>query len=193
MSTWQALSIEARCAEIIRVHPETIGTATAIASALSTAYRERISRNAIIAYYHRHTDKLTSVPLSGANRGGGAERAKTQAVAKTATVAKLVIKRPSKLLVASGMHFSSPKPVKPAAIADPATTITVPVPVPLNRKLFELDSRDCRWPVSGDREHMLFCGHPTDLESPYCQCLKSIAAGAGSRAERTAVPRRYLA
>lgn len=194
MSKWQALSIDARCAEIIRVHPQTAGTAKAIAAALSRYHGETISRNAVVAYYYRHGAKLVSVPLSGIKPAMTPNTEKPEPK-KTPALPKLVIKRPSMLLVGSGMHFSSPKPVKPAAITAPVAAVTAPVPVPepFNRKLFELDSRECRWPVSGDREQMLFCGHPTELESPYCQCHKAISAGAGSRAERTAVPKRYLA
>jgi|GEM_PF-6663277 len=197
---WTDMTSAERCVAIAEVYPSTRGTGRTIAEALSSRFKVQITRSSVISMYARHADKLTAVPLSGKPRptSGG--------VSAPAKPAAKKIRRPSALMVASGMQFVSPKP-KPAPApkrvdqsvpvrraAQPALpeVASLSVPVPKNILLYQLNHCDCRWPVSGDREKTLFCAHPTRLESPYCDFHATLSVGEGSRAERSAVPARLM-
>ncbi|MCI9865538.1 hypothetical protein RHIZ_06230 [Rhizobium skierniewicense] len=198
---WRTLSAEARSAAIIEVHPTTIGTGAAIAAALSRKYAQIITRSSVISFYNRHPDMVASVPLSGRP---GRELAKVMADAakpsaprkpKPAPVEpRAKPKRPSALLAANGMAFAAPK-IKPApppvVTAEPVPSI--PVPSPLNLRLYELEPHHCHWPLKGERADMLFCANATHEGSSYCHYHTKKSVGIGSRAERGAVPRRLLA
>lgn len=43
------------------------------------------------------------------------------------------------------------------------------------KRLLELSSRECRWPVAEDRGGHLFCGHHTAENCSYCALHKAIS------------------
>lgn len=198
---WRTLSAEARSAAIIEVHPTTIGTGKAIADALSRKFGQIISRSSIISFYNRHPDMIASVPLTG-RPWREAAQVDGDAVKATAPPKRPAVpavprarpKRPSALLAANGMAFAAPKtkPV-PAPVITAEPVPSIPAPEPLNLRLYELETRHCRWPISGDRENMLFCANATHDGTSYCHSHHKASVGTGSRAERGAVPRRLLA
>ena len=57
---------------------------------------------------------------------------------------------------------------------------------PLNVTLLELDPHQCRWPVSGEREHTLFCGHVRLEAYSYCPAHQRLSVGPGTPSERRA-------
>ncbi|UXS01114.1 GcrA family cell cycle regulator [Agrobacterium tumefaciens] len=186
---WKGLSADERTAAIIKIHPTTTGTGAAIAAALSGKFRVTISRNAVISHYNRHAAKLVDVPLTGK------APAISEKVEKAREVAKARVKKPSGVLLRTGGHFAQPHKIAPApvkpVVVQPAAPLVVPEP--LNLKLFELGSNQCKWPVSGEREHTLFCGAVTRDQKSYCDCHHKMSVGLGSQAERNAVPRRIAA
>jgi GcrA cell cycle regulator len=189
-----------RCVAIVEIYPSTKGTGRTIAEALTARFKVQITRSSVISMYARHADKLKTVPLTGpskATAGGVTGKAKP---------AEKKIRRPSALMVASGMQFITPKP-KPAPKPKPVehavpvrravqpeahAVASLPVPVPKNLELYQLERCDCRWPVSGNREKTLFCARATRLETPYCDFHAALSVGTGSRAERSAVPARLM-
>lgn len=193
------MTIAERCGAIVEVYPSTKGTGKTIAEALSARFKSQITRSSVISMYARHADKLKAVPLTGRPTARISKPVPGEPAVKK-------IRRPSALMVASGMQFVSPKP-KPAPApkrvdqsvpvrraAQPALpeVASLSVPVPKNILLYQLNHCDCRRPVSGDREKTLFCAHPTRLEAPYCDFHATLSVGEGSRAERSAVPARLM-
>ncbi|MEH3111525.1 MAG: hypothetical protein PGN22_15640 [Agrobacterium cavarae] len=199
---WTDMTSAERCVAIVEIYPTTKGTGRTIAEALTARFKVQITRSSVISMYARHADKLKMVPLTGPSK---ATAGNVPAKAKSA---EKKIRRPSALMVASGMQFITPKP-KPAPapkrvdqsvpvrravqpVVSEVLSSPVTVPVPKNRELYQLERCDCRWPVSGDRENTLFCAHATRLESPYCDYHAKLSVGTGSRAERSAVPARLM-
>jgi len=196
---WTNMTIAERCGAIVEVYPSTKGTGKTIAEALSARFKSQITRSSVISMYARHADKLKAVPLTGRPTARISKPVPGEPAVKK-------IRRPSALMVASGMQFITPKP-KPAPKPKPVehavpvrravqpeahAVASLPVPVPKNLELYQLERCDCRWPVSGDREKTLFCAHATRLETPYCDFHAALSVGTGSRAERSAVPARLL-
>ncbi|MBB4066777.1 hypothetical protein GGR23_003995 [Gellertiella hungarica] len=60
-------------------------------------------------------------------------------------------------------------------------------PEPLNMTLVELGRLDCRWPVSGEKDKTLFCGHSQAEGSSYCEYHKRAARSRGTVSERNAM------
>lgn len=60
-----------------------------------------------------------------------------------------------------------------------------PLP-PLNVGIYDLTPAHCRWPVSGEREHTLFCGHQRVTGSSYCGQHKALSVSLGTVSERQA-------
>jgi hypothetical protein len=60
---------------------------------------------------------------------------------------------------------------------------TPPQPIPVidakgkGITLMELTARTCRWPISGERQHTLFCGRLPDFPSSYCAHHRAISRG----------------
>lgn len=197
---WTDMTSAERCVAIVEIYPSTKGTGRTIAEALTARFNVQITRSSVISMYARHAEKLKTVPLTGPSKAAAGS------VPVKAKPAEKKIRRPSALMVASGMQFITPKP-KPApkrvdqsvpvrravqAEAPAIASLPMTVPVPKNRELYQLERCDCRWPVSGDRENTLFCAHATRLESPYCDYHAKLSVGLGSRAERSAVPARLI-
>lgn len=57
---------------------------------------------------------------------------------------------------------------------------------PLNVGVYDLTPVHCRWPVSGEKEHTLFCGRPRVTGSSYCGPHAALATSAGTVSERQA-------
>lgn len=87
-------------------------------------------------------------------------------------------------------QFAKGKP-DPAKMAEVKKIENRPAPAdmpkPLLVKLFDLESSDCRWPVSGEKADMLFCGHNVEPGCPYCPGHKRMSIGRGTESERTAL------
>lgn len=66
----------------------------------------------------------------------------------------------------------------------PPPPVDLPEPTPLNVTLFDLGNNDCRWPISGEKSSMLFCGHDVVEGSSYCLCHKNRSARPSARADR---------
>lgn len=64
------------------------------------------------------------------------------------------------------------------------------MPAPLLVRLFDLQNNHCRWPVRGEKEHTLFCGHVSAVGCSYCPGHKLLSVGAGTRSERMATMRK---
>lgn len=177
MKTWKELTTAERIDEIRRAYPQTIGTATRIAVFLSDKFGETISRNAVMGMYDRHRDALKDLPLSGENR--------MTVVARTMREAKPVKRKPLTIrpVVRKAEIINPPAPVD-AEPADLPAFLAGPRPLLLT--LFELGSRDCRWPVSGDGANTLFCGNLQVTGSSYCDCHKRMSIGRGTESERNA-------
>lgn len=60
------------------------------------------------------------------------------------------------------------KAEKAAAAATVAAVPSIAMPAPLNFSLIDLNTGDCRFPVSGEKAATLFCGHNVETGSPYC-------------------------
>ncbi|AKC07204.1 GcrA family cell cycle regulator [Agrobacterium tumefaciens] len=192
---WKNLNADERCAAIIAIYPKTKGTGQEIASALSQQFRVTVSRSAVISHYNRHASKLVDVPLTGTpNRylKPKSEISAPKQETKPAATPSPKPKKPSRLLLRSGGHFAQPVLVKPAA-APPVLEQPLTAPEPLRLMLYQLASNQCRWPVEGDRENMLFCGAGTEPQESYCWCHRKMSIGIGSRAERDALRRRKAA
>jgi GcrA cell cycle regulator len=56
----------------------------------------------------------------------------------------------------------------------------------LNVPLIELRDSQCKWPVSGERAHTLFCGRLRLEASSYCPRHHDISVGRGTYSERRA-------
>lgn len=94
--------------------------------------------------------------------------------------------RPPKSVKVARLPRLKPKPVKIGS--HPITCEPVVADVlklePLNLTLVELERCDCRWPVDGEKELTLFCGHRQAEGSSYCEYHKRAARGRGTVSER---------
>lgn len=68
--------------------------------------------------------------------------------------------------------------------APPPVIESIPAPVSLNMTLMDLTSKDCRWPVSGEKADTLFCGHDIADASVYCPYHYRMSRGRGTQSER---------
>jgi GcrA cell cycle regulator len=59
-------------------------------------------------------------------------------------------------------------------------------PEALNVPMVELRDSHCRWPVSGERAHTLFCGRLRLEASSYCPRHHDLSVGRGTYSERVA-------
>lgn len=125
-----------------------------------------ISRNAVMGKVHRLDIHARLEREANAPRKPLVRTPRQPRVAKPKTIA------PKKPAVA-------PKPVDESIMGHMEPGVT-----PLLLKLFELDARDCRWPVSGEKADTLFCGHPMMEGSSYCCFHRNLSRGEGTRSER---------
>lgn len=139
-------------------------SAAQIAGALSTI-DSPISRNSVLGKVFRlglpthHT-----IPLAGR---------KAIRKEKAATTRKRAI---DPVAVAEVVRFiEAPKP----AVID-----TVRQPKSLDLTLMELFDHNCRYAVSGEKQHMLFCGNAVDTGSRYCAYHHKLCHGHGTKSER---------
>jgi GcrA cell cycle regulator len=84
---------------------------------------------------------------------------------------------------------SKPDPKKIAELQEfmdraPSFAEVIAAPVPLNMTLLDLNHNNCRWPVSGEKADMLFCGRDADAASVYCTYHHRLSKGTGTRSER---------
>jgi GcrA cell cycle regulator len=112
-----------------------------------------ISRNAIIGKMHR---------MGITERGPAAEKPSVPRVERPAPVRQV------------NKFNSLPRLLpKPAAAPLPAPVVhAVPhagAPDVERLKLYQLKDNQCRWPVSGEKEHMLFCAGSTAPVDVYCK------------------------
>lgn len=135
------------------------------------------SRNAIIGKAHR---------LGLSKRAVGKRNDLNLVAPKPATVKPLV-----------GSAQFARKKADPAKMAEVKAIENKPAPAglpkPLFVKLFELERNDCRWPVTGEKENTLFCGHNVDRGSSYCAGHHRLSIGKGTASERAAVTAKMVA
>lgn len=125
-----------------------------------------VSRNVIIGKVFR-VPTLKAIGWRNIDEHGRG----TPAPKKTAALPSIAI-APNRSKNVRGGHLAKPisNPVgvgvKNIRAVPRVKTITVAAPIdapsPLNLLLMDLHLRFCRWPVSGSKEHTLFCGHETD-------------------------------
>lgn len=170
MGSWELLKIDQKVEAISEAYSKCTGTARTIGQKLFELHGYKVSRNAVIGYYARYPDKLKGVPLRGPHLGSKTEK-------------KPLMRTPRQ-----------PKPKdNPAMVADvvkfieapkPAVIDTVRQPKSLDLTLMELFDHNCRYAVSGEKQHMLFCGNDVDTGSRYCAYHHKLCHGPGTKSER---------
>lgn len=74
--------------------------------------------------------------------------------------------------VSKGMNTKGPQAVthsKAKAGAGIPTPEPIPAPAPLLLTMLDLTNSTCRFPVEGENEHTLFCGHAPKFGSRFCE------------------------
>ncbi|MBB3313661.1 GcrA cell cycle regulator [Rhizobium sp. BK196] len=169
MSSWQLLKIEQKLEAIREAYPKCTGTAATIARKLFELHGHKVSRNAVIGYYARHGEKLKDIPLRGPHAGAAVKKPLMRAPRQPKP-------KDNPVMVAEVVKFmEAPKPV---------SFDDVYRPNPKNLSLLDLEWNDCRYAVSGEKEHTLFCGNTTDRDSSYCPYHHKLCHGPGTKSER---------
>lgn len=150
-------------------------SSTEIAGVLSAMEGQRVTRNAVIGIYQRNPDAMKDVPLPAPSR-------ETLGYRRSTGVVKV-----SKPRVYQPRAKAAPKPksnVVPFVQRKPATAY---VPTAPTKLLYQLEARECRWPMSGDGAAMQFCAQETTGgDVPYCEHHYCASVGPGTKFERGA-------
>ena len=179
-SGWSSLDAAGKAAAIIAVYNEQHNTASTIASRLSRILDCDISRNSIIGVYHRVNAKiaLKDYPLKGLN-----PLLKKSYIGRV-RAARLRSADPSSAPKITRKALPKPKPViDPDGIPEMRVDSA---PEPLLKTLMEMHSKECRWPIDGDRAMTRFCCHEVDQGRPYCSFHNTLSRGRGTPYERAA-------
>ena len=150
-------------------------TSSDIADVLSSIEGQRVTRAAVIGIYHRNSDAMKDVPLPPPSRETFGYRRSTGVV------------KVSKPRVYQPRAKAAPKPksnVVPFVQRKPATVYVQTAPT---KMLYQLESRECRWPMSGDGAGMQFCAQETTgSDVSYCEHHYCMSVGPGTKFERGA-------
>lgn len=179
-ASWKALDAAGKAHAIIAAYDDRHNTASTIASRLSAMLDCDVSRNSVVGVYHRVTASalLKDFPLRGFNP----------------LLAKSYIGR----VRAARLKIINPPTVKKTKVA-PVKTLTPPkgpetmpemrvtaAPEPFLKTLLEMGSKECRWPVEGDKAMTRFCCHEVMEGRSYCQFHHNLSRGSGTLSERAA-------
>lgn len=95
--------------------------------------------------------------------------------------------RPPKKVSVARLPRVKPKPIKfgSGPITSEPVVADAVKPDALNLTLLELGRRDCRWPVDGEKDQTVFCGHNQAEGSSCCEYHKRAARGRGTVSERS--------
>ena len=159
---WDELSIPDRI-KLIQEVWEAGCSGSQIAARVTARIRGKIlSRSVISGLYHRNVELRIGYPL-----GGG--RTKTYLGGRSRRGAGKRPKPKSKISAKTGLETNiPPQKYEPVRVSEKAKEYDL---ASRRISLFDLGSRDCRWPVNNTApgEETLFCGHHTELGSPYCE------------------------
>jgi hypothetical protein len=153
-----------------------------IANALSAVTREHVTRMVVMGIYNRNRDELSVFPL---RQLGELKREPSQDRERREreNVAKRERRRLFRLQREAERAAEPPAPVKERKPAEPALIQTYDATALLKR-LFELGAKECRWPISGTKADILFCGHKA--EGIYCHHHRLRSVGKGTISEQRA-------
>ena len=166
---WCQLDTPEKIKAIISIYDGDHNTGATIANGLSRKFNCHVTRSSVIGMYDRHRSKgLDAYPLKGKNPNiGGSLRNMNIGKPK---VVKVRIR---------------PKVVKPAKVK-PEEEARSLAPEPFLKFLIDMEARECRWPVDGDRAMTRFCCHEAVKGRPYCTFHHDLSRGAGTPSERAA-------
>ena len=117
-------------------------------SATEIGKRLGVSRNAVLGKLHR-----LALQESTDGKPVKPKRDQTQRPPTPPRKPKVKLVSPTQKPALPAVHLVDDSIVKPRALL---------------MKLFDLGNNDCRWPVEGEKENTLFCGHNTHEDKVYC-------------------------
>lgn len=155
-------------------------TSAQIAGAVNHQFGDEMTRRAVIGLYYRYPDELMNHPLPKApsraktsDRITGRRERENKAKRERRRLAR--IEREKNPSQESARPAPKPRPVKAPAIYDASALL---------KRMFELEARECRWPIAGSGADTLFCGH--EAYGTYCDHHRQRSTGVGTISERRA-------
>lgn len=151
MLDWKKLTVEEQAAAIKELHPKIVVSASRLASNF-----QNCSRNAIISFYRRHADLVKGFPL---NKPGE----NSQPINPRRQKAAADVDRRS-----SGATRLRSTKVNPKPAPRPVQPVSIEMPEPKLKPLWQLSARECKWPVEGTGMDARFCCAPAVELKSYC-------------------------
>jgi hypothetical protein len=162
-----------------------------IANVVAARTHEQLSRMVIMGIYARNRAELAEYPL----RGWGETKRSAERLTDRRhreNNAKRERRRLARLQREGERAAAPTRPPKERKAPEPSEAQAYDATATLKR-LFELDATECRWPISGSKADIQFCGHPAT--GTYCDHHQLRSVGKGTISEQRASNdlRRYAA
>lgn len=172
------LTVE-RIEQIKRVYERGM-TSAQIAGAVNHHFGDEMTRRAVIGLYYRYPDELMNYPLPPAPSRARISN-KDRARRERENEAKRERRRRARI---EREKNPSQQPERPAPKPRPAKAPEIYDASALLKRMFELEARECRWPIAGAGADTLFCGH--EASGTYCDHHRQRSTGVGTISERRA-------
>lgn len=153
-----------------------------IANAVAARTHEQLSRMVIMGIYARNRAELAEYPL----RGWGETKSRPERLVDRRhreNNAKRERRRLARLQREAERAAVPPRPPKERKAPEPSEAQAYDATATLKR-LFELDTTECRWPIAGSKADIQFCGHPAS--GTYCDHHQLRSVGKGTISEQRA-------
>lgn len=156
-------------------------TSAQIAGAVNHQFGDEMTRRAVIGLYYRYPDDLMNYPLPKSP-----SRAKTSGLATARRERENEAKRERRRLARLEREKNPPQgTVRTAPMPRQVDAPAIYDASALLKRMFELESRECRWPIAGSGADTLFCGR--EASGSYCDHHRQRSTGVGTISERRAV------